>query len=238
MKSVAELRIQIFADGANLGEIANLTTNPLIQGFTTNPTLMRQAGVDDYAGFAKDMLALVGDRPVSFEVFADDFDDMQRQAMEIASWGDNVFVKIPITNTKGEASAPLVERLMGEGVSVNVTAIMTIDQVRDTAAVLDNGVPAVVSVFAGRIADTGVDPVPVMAECRDILADNPAAQLLWGSPREVLNVYHAEEAGCDIITVTHGLLAKLDAIGKDLGDFSLDTVKMFYSDGLAAGYRL
>ena len=238
MNSITDLNIRIFADGADIAQIAELVANPVIQGFTTNPTLMRQAGVADYTTFAHEMLGVIGSRPVSFEVFADDFETMERQALEISSWGSNVYVKIPISNTKGLSAGPLIDRLVNQGVQVNVTAIMTLDQVRGVATVLSPEIPSVVSVFAGRIADTGTDPIPVMTECREILADNHSAELLWASPRELLNVFHADQVGCHIITVTHGLLAKLDGVGRDLTDFSLDTVKMFYDDGLAAGYKL
>ena len=238
MTRTDSLNVKIFADGADLDGIRKLAQNPLIQGFTTNPTLMRKDGVSDYAAFAKDMLGVIGGAPVSFEVFADEFNEMEAQALEIASWGDNVYVKIPITNTRGESAVPLVERLSARKVQVNVTAMMTLDQVRHVAEALHEETPAVVSVFAGRIADTGVDPVPLMREAVGILESRPKAELLWASPRELLNIFHADEVGCHIITVTHDLLGKLSGVGKDLDRFSLETVKMFYDDAHAAGYTI
>ncbi len=238
MTRTDNLNVKIFADGADLDGIRKLAQNPLIKGFTTNPTLMRKAGVSDYAAFAGDMLDVIGGAPVSFEVFADGFDEMEAQALEIASWGDNVYVKIPITNTRGESSVPLVGRLSAQKVQVNITAMMTLDQVRAVAEVLHEETPAVVSVFAGRIADTGVDPVPLMREAASILKSRPKAELLWASPRELLNIFHADEVGCHIITVTHDLLGKLSGVGKDLDQFSLETVEMFYRDASAAGYTI
>lgn len=238
MIPVSELKVEIFADGADLGGIAALAANPLIKGFTTNPTLMRKAGISDYEGFARSVLEIVPDRPVSFEVFADEFDEMELQAREIASWGANVNVKIPITNTRGEFSGPLVQRLSGSGVSVNVTALMQMEQVERIAACLERSVAAFVSVFAGRIADTGRDPLPLMADAVDCLAEKPAAKLIWASPRELLNIYHAEQCGCHVITVTNDVLAKLPTIGKDLAKYSLETVEMFYADATSAGYRI
>ena len=238
MTRADNLNVKIFADGADLDSIRKLSENPLIKGYTTNPTLMRKAGIGDYAAFAKDMLEVVGGAPVSFEVFADEFDAMEAQALEIASWGDNVYVKIPITNTKSDTSVPLVERLSAQKVQVNVTAMMTLDQVRYVAEALHEKTPAVVSVFAGRIADTGVDPVPLMREAVGILESRPKAELLWASPRELLNIFHADEVGCHIITVTHDLLGKLKGVGKDLDQFSLETVQMFYDDASAAGYTI
>jgi transaldolase len=232
------LKIKIFADGADLEGVRALAANPLIKGFTTNPTLMKKEGISDYVSFAKDMLDVVGTAPVSFEVFADDFDEMEAQAHEIASWGSNVYVKIPITNTKGEVSAPLISRLSSSGVQLNVTAMMTLDQVRDVADALDPGTSAVVSVFAGRVADTGVDPVPLMREALEILEGRPKAELLWASPRELLNIFQADEIGCHIITVTHDVLGKLSGVGKSLDQFSLETVEMFYRDASAAGYKI
>jgi len=234
----SDLRIKIFADGADLDGIRDMAGNPLIKGFTTNPTLMRKAGVEDYKAFALDVLKIVTDRPVSFEVFADEFDEMEAQALEIASWGDNVNVKIPVTNTRGEGSAPLVERLSAEGVAVNVTAMFTLEQVEEIIAVLDPATPAILSVFAGRVADSGRDPVPHMEKTVEIAKAKPKAEVLWASPRELLNILHADEAGCHIITVTHDVLRKLDTFGKDLGEFSLETVKMFYDDAQAAGYGI
>ena len=238
MTRTDNLNVKIFADGADLDGIRKLAQNPLIKGFTTNPTLMRKAGVSDYAAFAGDMLDVIGGAPVSFEVFADGFDEMEAQALEIASWGDNVYVKIPITNTRGKSSVPLVGRLSAQKVQVNITAMMTLDQVRAVAEVLHEETPAVVSVFAGRIADTGVDPVPLMREAASILESRPKAELLWASPRELLNIFHADEVGCHIITVTHDLLGKLSGVGKDLDQFSLETVEMFYRDASAAGYTI
>ncbi len=238
MTRTDSLNVKIFADGADLDGIRKLAENPLIKGFTTNPTLMRKAGLSDYAAFAKDMLGVIGGAPVSFEVFADEFDEMEAQALEIASWGDNVYVKIPITNTKGDTSVPLVERLSAQKVQVNVTAMMTLDQVRHVAEVLDEETPAVVSVFAGRVADTGLDPVPLMREAVGVLESRPKAELLWASPRELLNIFHADEVGCHIITVTHDLLGKLKGVGKNLDQFSLETVQMFYDDASAAGYTI
>lgn len=238
MTRTDSLNVKIFADGADLDGIRKLAQNPLIKGFTTNPTLMRKDGISDYAAFAKDMLDVIDGAPVSFEVFADEFDEMEAQALEIASWGDNVYVKIPITNTRGESSVPLVARLSAQKVQVNVTAMMTLDQVRHVAEALCAETPAVVSVFAGRIADTGLDPVPLMREAVGVLESRPKAELLWASPRELLNIFHADEVGCHIITVTHDLLGKLSGVGKNLDQFSLETVKMFYDDASAAGYTI
>ncbi len=215
-----------------------MATRPYIRGFTTNPTLMCRAGITDYAGFAKDILSMIKDRPISFEVFSDDFGEMERQARLIASWGDNVYVKIPITNTKREPSYSLIKRLATDGVKMNVTAVFTIDQVRGTVTSLSPEIPAIISVFAGRIADTGVDPLPLMKEAKSLLVAYPKFELLWASPREFLNIFHAEEAGSDIITVTPDLLKKVGKAGYPLEDFSVDTVKMFYDDGQKAGYKL
>lgn len=218
--------------------ILEMYANPLIRGFTTNPTLMRKAGVADYEAFAKALLIKVRDRPVSLEVFADDFAEMERQARKIASWGANVNVKIPITDTKGTSAAPLIERLSKSGVIVNVTAMMTLEQVRAVRGALVPDTPAIVSVFAGRVADTGVDPVPHMAECLRILSDRPKAELLWASPRELLNVFQADAIGCHIITATNDILKKLDLVGKDLGAYSRETVEMFRRDAVSAGYDI
>ena len=232
-------RIKIFADGASLPSMLESARDPRISGFTTNPTLMRKAGISDYRAFAKEVLASIKDRPISFEVFADEFADMRRQAQDIATWGDNVYVKIPITNTRRESATALIRELASSGVKLNVTAICTLDQVRDTALALKGGAPSVVSVFAGRIADTGRDPIPLMKEalgmCR---AADKRIELLWASPRELLNIVQAAEVGCDIITVTPDLLKKLELVGKDLADFSLDTVQMFFRDAQAAGFKL
>lgn len=230
--------IKVFADGADRDGVLELRDNPLIKGFTTNPTLMRAAGVEDYESFALDLLQLVPDAPISFEVFADDLDGMERQARKIAAWGHNVFVKIPITTTSGESTSMLQRRLTASGVQINVTALMTVEQVATTARDLEGGAPAFVSVFAGRIADTGRDPIPIMRDALAVLEPHPHIQLIWASPREVLNIVQAAEIGCDIITVTHDLLKKIPTLGKDLTEFSLDTVKMFHRDAEAAGYSL
>lgn len=236
--SVDQLSVKIFADGADLKGMKEAAVQPLVKGFTTNPTLMRQAGVSDYKAFALDVLKLIPDRPVSFEVFADDSPTMEAQGREIASWGDNVYVKVPVTNTKGEFAGPLITRLSGSGIKLNVTAIMTNAQVKDVAAALAKDTPAIVSVFAGRIADTGVDPVPVMTKAVSMLSPLPKAELLWASPREVLNIAQAEDCGCHIITATPDIIAKLALRGKDLHQYSLETVKMFYDDASAAGFKL
>jgi transaldolase len=236
--SAADLKVKIFADGADRESMLESYANPLVSGFTTNPTLMRKAGVSDYVGFAKEILKEIPDRDISFEVFSDDFDDMERQGREIATWGDNVYVKIPVTNTKGETSYDMVNRLSHEGVKVNVTAIFTLDQVRNVAAAVDGGAPCCVSVFAGRIADAGIDYMPTMIESVNLLKSNPKAELIWASPREVFNVVQADEIGCHIITCTSDIIKKLPTIGKDLAQFSLDTVKLFYDDATAAGYSI
>ena len=236
--NVADLRVKLFADGADRASMVELHRNPLIKGFTTNPTLMRRAGVTDYREFALDILQEIPDRPISFEVFSDEFDEMERQALDMASWGDNVYVKVPITNTRGDASHPLVRKLSRAGVKVNVTALMTLEQVSAAGAAVEGGAPACVSVFAGRIADTGRDPVPLMAEAVELLRSSPKAELIWASPRELLNVFQADSVGCHIITATDDVLKKLSLVGKDLAQYSLDTVKMFYEDAGAAGYRL
>jgi transaldolase len=238
MPTLDDLRIRIFADGADYDSLMALSRKPYIKGFTTNPTLMRKANISDYEEFARRVLESITDRPVSFEVFADDFNEMRAQALEIASWGPNVNVKIPVTNTRREFTGELISSLCKEGVVVNVTAVFTTEQVRRIASVLDPKVPAIVSVFAGRVADTGVDPVPLMREARSILATLPRTDLLWASPREVLNLFQADEAGCHIVTVTSDLLAKLGNIGKSLEDFSLETVQMFHKDASAANYTI
>jgi transaldolase len=235
---VPDLRVKIFADGADADGIARLATNPVIEGFTTNPTLMRAAGVTDYECFARQVLPIVEGRPISFEVFADDFADMERQARRIATWGDGVNVKIPITNTRGESSRNLLCRLAAEGIRVNVTALLTLDQVRTAAAALGGGPPCFVSVFAGRIADTGREPVPLMREALEIMAPHRNLELIWASPREILNVVQADAIGCHVITVTHALLEKLPLLGRALEEHSLDTVRMFHRDAQAAGYTL
>jgi transaldolase len=236
--SVDQLRVKIFADGADLKGMKEAAAQPLIKGFTTNPTLMRQAGVSDYKEFALEVLKLIPDRPVSFEVFADDFPTMEAQGREIASWGDNVYVKVPVTNTKGEFAGPLMTRLAGAGIKLNVTAIMTNEQVKRVAAALAKDTPAIVSVFAGRIADTGRDPVPLMSEAVSLLKDRPKAELLWASPRELLNIFQADEIGCHIITVTGDVIRKLALVGKDLDRYSLETVAMFYKDAVTAAFTI
>jgi transaldolase len=236
--SLRNLKIKLFADGAELSEIAKAMENPLIQGFTTNPTLMRKAGVRDYKAFALDALERVKGLPISFEVFADDFPTMERQALEIASWGKNVYVKVPVTNTKGEFADDLIFDLSYSDVKLNVTALMTPDQVSQVSARISPNTPAIVSVFAGRIADTGRNPVPLMLECLAALQDKPNVELLWASPRELLNVFQADEIGCHIITATNDILKKLSTVGKNLLEYSLDTVKMFESDARAAGYHI
>jgi len=238
MKSVADLQVKIFADGADLPSMLAMSRQPYIHGFTTNPTLMNKAGLTDYRAFAKDVLAVITDRPISFEVFSDEFPEMERQAHEIASWGANVYVKIPITNTRGESSCELIQRLSHSGVKVNATALMTVAQVREVAASVTGGAPSCVSVFAGRIADTGRDPVPMMVAALDVLRVEPKAELIWASPRELLNIIQADEIGCHIITVTHDILNKLDRIGLSLEALSLETVKMFYNDARKAGFSL
>ncbi len=238
MNKLNGLKVKIFADGADFDGIMKMYANPMIKGFTTNPTLMRKAGIADYESFARKLLAAVPDRPVSLEVFADDFPEMIRQAKAIASWGSNVNVKIPVMNTKREFAGPVIRELSAAGVTVNVTAIMTAKQVREVADCLAAATPAIVSVFAGRVADTGVDPVPLMSECVSILKSKPKAELIWASPRELLNVFQADAIGCHIITVTNDVLAKLALVGKNLDDYSLETVEMFRKDAVAAGYTI
>lgn len=238
MTRLENLKVKIFADGAEKAGMLEMYAKPYIKGFTTNPTLMHKVGLTDYRAFAHDIVSVIPDRPISFEVFSDEFDEMERQAREIATWGDNVYVKIPVTNTRREPAYDLVRRLANEGVKLNITAIMTIDQVRNVVDAVKDGAPSCVSVFAGRIADTGRDPVPIMTECVDILKAAPRSELIWASPRELLNVLQADAIGCHIITVTNDILKKLPLIGKDLADYSLDTVKMFYDDGRKAGFTL
>ena len=233
------LRVKIFADGADLEGIIDLYRKPFIKGLTTNPTLMRKVGISDYEKFARSVLESVTEKPISFEVFSDDFPEMRRQALKIRDWQDNVYVKIPITNTKSESALPLIAELAKEGVKVNVTAILTLEQVEGVARALRNEVPSVVSVFAGRIADTGVDPLPIMKKSLDILTSLPTAELLWASVREVLNIFQADACGCHIVTVPHDILAKATKLGgTDLKELSLDTVRMFYQDAVAAGFRV
>jgi transaldolase len=235
---LGQLGIKLFADGADLNGIARLAADDRIKGFTTNPTLMRAAGIADYRAFAHKLLKLVPTRPVCFEVFADDLPTMQAQAREIASWGPNIFVKVPVSTTAGNFCGPIISALSREGVKLNVTAVMTIDQVVQVRDALAQGIPAIVSVFAGRIADTGRDPVPRMARAAELLRERPKAELLWASPRELLNVFHAEAAGCHIITLTPDLINKLALVGHDLDAFSRETVAMFHADALAAGYDI
>jgi transaldolase len=237
VKIVDQLKVKIFADGADKAGMLEMYAKPYIKGMTTNPTLMRKAGVTDYKVFAREILEAIPDRPISFEVFSDEFSEMERQAMEIAAWGDNVYVKIPVTNTKRQPSYDLVRKLAKRKVKLNVTALMTLGQVRDVVAALDPETPSYVSVFAGRIADTGRDPVPLMAAAVELLRHNPKAELIWASPRELLNIFHADAVGCHVITVTNDILKKLHLAGFDLDEYSLDTVKMFYNDAVAAGFK-
>lgn len=236
MPSVKDLKIKIFADGANVTEMKKVYSEGIVRGFTTNPTLMKKDGVKDYVAFAKDVLSEIKTMPISFEVFTDDFESMERQAREIGSWGENVFIKIPITNTKGEPSYELIKKLSDDGMKLNVTAILTLEQIENVSKSINSGTPAIVSLFAGRIADTGRDPIPYIKESLKILKGNPNAELLWASSRELLNIFQAEECGCHIITVTNDLLKKLQMVNKDLKELSLDTVKMFYNDASSAGY--
>ncbi len=238
MNKLASLKVKIFADGADLKGIVALAQDPLVKGFTTNPSLMKKDGVTDYETFARTLLQAVPNKPISFEIFADDAKEMELQAREIASWGSNVYVKIPVTNTKGISTAPLISKLSREGIALNVTAILTIEQVKEVTDALAVETPAVVSVFAGRIADTGVNPEPLMAECVRIMKAKPKAELLWASSRELLNIFQANDLGCHIITVTHDMLKKLSLIGKDLNEYSLETVLMFYKDAMAAGFTI
>src|SRR2546425_2804433 len=237
-KSVTQLTVKLFADGADAAGMRDLYRNPLIRGFTTNPTLMRKAGVTDYRAFARDILQAIPDRPISFEVFSDEFAEMERQALEISQWGSSVYVKIPITNTRGESSYGVVRRLADHGVRVNVTAMLPLDQVVHILPALENTTSSYVSIFAGRIADTGRDPVPIMAAAVELLRPHPNVELIWASPRELLNVFQADAIGCHIITATYDILHKLHLVGKDLHAYSLDTVKMFYEDAQKGGYAL
>ena len=238
MKTIGDLKVAIFADGAEKAGMLEMYAKPYIKGFTTNPSLMRKAGINDYERFAREILKEIPDRPISFEVFADDFTEMARQARKIATWGKNTRVKIPITNTRRESSVPLCERLTQEGIPLNVTAIFTLEQVQAVVEAVSGGAPTYVSVFAGRIADTGVDPVPLMAEAVLRLAPAPNTELIWASPRELLNIFQADAIGCHIITVTNDILQKLSLVGKDLSEYSLETVKMFHNDGSGAGFAL
>lgn len=236
--NLGTLRTKIFADGADLEGMLALYRQPCIKGFTTNPTLMRKAGITDYRAYARQVVTSIPDRPISFGVFADDFYEMERQALEIATWGEHVYVKIPVTNTKRETAKALIHRLSHRGVKLNVTAVMTLDQVRDVVDALTGSAPSYISVFAGRIADTGLDPVPLMTEAVRILESEPRAELMWASPRELLNIFQADAIGCHIITLTGDILKKLDLVGRDLAAFSLDTVKMFRDDAVKAGFTV
>ena len=238
MSRVEDLKVKIFADGADKSGMLEMYNKVYIKGLTTNPTLMKKAGITNYSDFCKDILTTIRDKSLSFEVFSDDFKEMKTQALEIASWGENVYVKIPITNTQGEACYSLVDQLTEDGVKVNVTAIMTIEQVIEVSKVLKRDVPSYVSVFAGRIADTGIDPLPLMREALSVLSNNALAELIWASPRELLNVFQADEIGCHVITVTNDILEKLSLVDYDLNTYSLDTVKMFYEDATSAGYKI
>ena len=238
MQSIQNLKIKIFADGADLKNILELNSNPIIQGFTTNPTLMRKAGILNYKNFAIELLKSIKNKPISFEVFADDFDEMALQAKEISTWGENVNVKIPITNTKGDSSVDLIKELSNKGIMCNVTAIFTLEQLDKVLNILNPKTPAILSIFAGRIADTGIDPSPIMKEAVQIAKHKPKTEILWASPREILNIFQAEEAGCQIITVAHDILNKISNINKNLQEFSLETVSMFYKDAKKAGYKI
>jgi transaldolase len=236
--ATTDLKIKLYADGADKAAMLKLYRNPLIQGFTTNPTLMHKAGIADYEAFARDILSEIRDRPISLEVFADEFVEMERQARLIATWGPNVYVKIPVTNTRREPARDLIHRLSHEGIRLNITAMLTLEQVRQVAGALAGGAPSNVSVFAGRIADTGRDPVPLMAEAVEIVSVHPGMELIWASPRELLNIFQADAIGCHIITATPDVLHKLSLVGKDLDEYSLDTVKMFHSDAVKSGFHV
>jgi len=238
MNAIQNLNIKIFADGANVKEMVKLYKEGIVKGFTTNPTLMRKDGVINYEEFAKEVLSEITDLPISFEVFSDDFVIMEKEARKIDSWGKNIFIKIPITNTKGESSIELIEKLSHDGLTLNITAMLTLDQVKDVSKVIFPDTKTIVSLFAGRIADTGRNPIPLMKEAANILKLNSNAELLWASSRELLNIFHAESCGCQIITVTNSLLKKVHLINKDLKEFSLDTVKMFHDDAVSAGYEI
>jgi transaldolase len=238
MRRVSDLKVKIFADGADKAGMLEMNEKTFVSGFTTNPTLMKMAGVSDYEAFAKDILLSIPDKPVSLEVFSDDFQEMERQALKLNDLGSNVYVKIPISNTKGETSYDLIKTLSGKGVKLNVTALMTLEQVRETTYAMEKASSGIISVFAGRIADTGVDPIPVMQASLEIMKLNPSLELIWASPRELLNIFQADAMGCHIITVTNDVLKKLSNVGKDLNEFSLDTVKMFRNDAVKAGFIL
>jgi transaldolase len=236
--NVADLKVKIFADGADKAGMLEMASKSFVKGLTTNPTLMKKAGIVDYKAFALEILSEIKEKPISFEVFSDDFDEMEKQALEIASWGENVYVKLPITNTKGEPIYNLISKLANKKVKLNVTAIMTLEQVKNVVSNLNPSVPSYVSVFAGRIADTGRDPLPLMIDSVNALKANTLAELIWASPRELFNIFQADQIGCQVITVTNDVLKKLDLVGKDLNDYSLDTVKMFYNDAKSAGFSI
>lgn len=238
MKNIKDLNIKIFADGADKKTMLEMNQTKFIQGLTTNPTLMKKAGIKNYKNFAIDILKHITNKPISFEVFSDDFDEMEKQALEIASWGDNVYVKLPITNTKGIDSFSLINRLSNQKVKVNVTALMTLNQVEGVVRNINADTPSYISIFAGRIADTGVDPIPIMKEAIKIMSSKPSSELIWASPRELLNIFQANAIGCHVITATPDILKKLSLVNYDLNQYSLDTVKMFYQDALFAGYKL
>jgi transaldolase len=238
MKNIENYNVKIFADGADINGILDMDKKPYIKGFTTNPTLMKKVGITDYKNFSLEVLSHIKIKPISLEVFSDDFSEMERQAIEIASWAKNIYVKIPITNTKGESSASLVKKLSDMGIKVNVTALMTLNQVKEILPSLKNSKGSYVSVFAGRIADSGIDPIPVMKDSVDLLSSNPNIELIWASPRELFNLVQANDIGCDIITATNDILKKIPTIGKDLNQFSLETVKMFYDDAQSSGFTL
>jgi transaldolase len=238
MPDVALFRVKIFADGADRASILDLAANPLIKGFTTNPTLMRKAGITDYESFGRSLASAIPDRPLSFEVLSDEFDEMEHQALLIATWGENVYAKIPITDTRGRSSAALVKRLAHQGVKVNVTALMTLDQVDAVVSSLRHGPPSCISIFAGRIADAGCDPLPILCGALARIRAYPQIELIWASPRELFNIVQANTIGCHIITVTHDLLKKIPLLGRDLSEYSLDTVKMFFNDARAANFTL
>ncbi len=238
MKKIEDLKVKIFSDGADKKDMLDMNSKTFIKGLTTNPTLMKKASIKDYETFAKDILSTIKEKPISFEVFSDDFNEMEKQAMKITSWADNVYVKIPITNTKKESSKELIQRLAEKKVKLNITAIMTLGQVKTVLSVLDNKVPSIISVFAGRIADTGRDPIPLMNDCLKAMKINSKSELLWASPRELLNIIQADKIGCHIITVTKDIVKKLQLINYDLEDYSLDTVKTFYKDAIGAGFKI
>ena len=238
MKKIEDLKVKIFSDGADKKDMLEMNSKTFVKGLTTNPTLMKKAGIKDYELFAKDILSTIKEKPISFEVFSDDFNEMEKQAMEITSWADNVYVKIPITNTKKESSKELIKRLAEKKVKLNITAIMTLDQVKTVLSVLDNKVPSIISVFAGRIADTGRDPIPLMNDCLKEMKINSKSELLWASPRELFNIIQADQMGCHIITVTKDIIKKLQFINYDLEEYSLDTVKLFYKDAAEAGFKI